>query len=837
MTDKFIPTIEKTSKKSPRSLFTRIIALVLCVTLMAGMFTACGSSEPQDPPKNELDQSYDKDQDAIDMEKLVDTILPLTEDAGQQYIDETLFIGDSNTVRSQMYGHTTWANVVAAVSMGVQHITSLKMTYFKGFTDPVTVPEAVKIIQPKRIIITYGTNNTTSYTPEDFIKVYKEGLEAIKKAYPYADIIINAIPPVDKDREYTSVTMQAIDGMNKALSEFAEAEGYKFLNSTEVLKDEETGFAKKDYTIGDGVHLSKLGMDAMFEYFRTHAYITEDTRPKPLTEVPEREETPTGIISEDPIAVRGTRIRIVFTSSDSNLGRVEGEVEQKIKRTITSQPVTAVANADNGGIFTGWSCSVEGLSSTTDSTVKFTVPKVKDDITEIVITANFKKVSLSMSDKSATLEKGDTKQLSASATSGFNGSKKLTWKSSDESVVTVDSNGLITAVNGGSAKVTASILDGKFSASCDVTVKFPLEGISISGSGSLLTGESTQLTASGNPSGATFNSANVEWSSSNESVATVAGGKVTAVGAGTAKITAKYGNFTASHSITVVQPKPLQGISISGASSIYEDETAQLTVVYNPADTTDSKSASWSSSNTAVATVSDGKVTAKTYGTVEISCTVGSHTAKITMEIKQRPNYVKSVSVSPSSLSIKPGESATITANYTLAFPDRADEAGLDTQASWSVSNGYVTVADGVVTVKDGLTSDTGSLTDTVTVKIGGQSASCTVTINNLPVPPCTKCGETGHKAEAHCKWDNNVNCTRPHCEKCGATDHSAGDHCTKDGCGQVGHTADAHCKWDNAVNCTSAHCPSCGSTEHTEHSVETTEPTEQTADTQTVEE
>ena len=56
----------------------------------------------------------------------------------------------------------------------------------------------------------------------------------------------------------------------------------------------------------------KIGMDTMFNYFRTHAYITEDKRPKPLKDVPEREETPTGIITEDPIAVRGSKIKIIF---------------------------------------------------------------------------------------------------------------------------------------------------------------------------------------------------------------------------------------------------------------------------------------------------------------------------------------------------------------------------------------------------------------------------------------------------------------------------------------------------------------------------------------------
>ena len=385
-----------------------IITALLFILLAVGLVSCSSKDEPADSdtempglPDEEIvvdddyeesedDKVYDMTLDALDTEKLESTILEKTEDAGQEYLDNTLFIGDSNTVRSMMYGHTTWDNVVAAVSMGVQHIPSLKMTFFKGMSDGVTVPDAVKIIQPQRIIITYGTNNF-GYAVDTFIEKYKTGLDAIKEKWPHAEIIINSVPPIDRQRENLSITMQVIDKFNKALADFAKEEGYKFLNSSEALKDETTGFAKTDYTIGDGIHLSKLGMDAMFHYFRTHAYITEDTRPKPLNPVPERKETPSGIITQDPHAVRGTRIRILFTSSDPSLGRVDGEVEQKLKRTVTSSAVTAVANTENGGVFTGWSCSYGGLSSTSAATVRFTVPQVDEKVTEIIITANFKK--------------------------------------------------------------------------------------------------------------------------------------------------------------------------------------------------------------------------------------------------------------------------------------------------------------------------------------------------------------------------------------------------------------------------------------------------------------
>ncbi len=615
------------------------VILVVALVLM-GIFGG------EKPVENEIDNQYDKNREALDVEQLGNTILARTDDAGQEYIDSTLFVGDSNTVRSMAYGHTTWDNVVAAVSMGVQHITSLKMTYFEGYANPVTVPEAVKIIQPQRIIITYGTNNTVGYSVDDFISMYKEGLDAIHEAYPYADIIINAIPPIDKERENLTVTMQTIDKFNKALSEMAQEEGYKFLNSSETLKDEETGFAKKDYTIGDGIHLSKLGMDALFDYIRTHAYITEDTRPKPLKEVPGRKETPTGIITEDPLAVRGTKIRILFQSSDTSLGTVDGEIEQKIKRTITSQAVTAVPNVAEGGYFTGWSCNYEGLSSADSTTVTFTVPKVEDSVTDIYITANFAKAGVTIKKdgrqtNSVTLENGKSVKLSAEVTEKFTGDKTVTWQSDDASIAKVSSDGTVTAVSGGTTQIYASILDGKIYASCTVTVSQKLEGLSLSGNTNLKVGDTSRLTLSVKPSGASVDKNNAVWKSSNESVARVSrNGTVTAKKEGNAVITVSLEGFSAQITINVTQPKPLQGITISGPTQVVEGNNIQLSVSYNPSDTTDDKTAKWSSDNTAVATVVDGTVIGVAPGTATITCTVGSHTATVTITVTKDESAV-----------------------------------------------------------------------------------------------------------------------------------------------------------------------------------------------------
>ena len=95
----------------------------------------------------------------------VGTILPETADAGRSYDDETLFIGDSNTARYLLYANETGTaftslnNNIGVVSMGVGSITSLKCEKFKGSSAMYTVPDAVAMLKPKRIIICYGTNN------------------------------------------------------------------------------------------------------------------------------------------------------------------------------------------------------------------------------------------------------------------------------------------------------------------------------------------------------------------------------------------------------------------------------------------------------------------------------------------------------------------------------------------------------------------------------------------------------------------------------------------------------------------------------------------------------
>lgn len=321
----------------------------------------------------------------------VGTILPETADAGRSYVDETLFIGDSNTARYLLYANETGTaftslnNNIGVVSMGVGSITSLKCEKFKGSSAMYTVPDAVAMLKPKRIIICYGTNNLSGSSTDatNYIKTYLQGLQAIQTAWPYCDIIVSAIPPLDKQRENTNLTMTQVDAYNAALVQMCEENGFKFLNSAEVLRDDATGWAKKDYTLSDGVHLSKEAVTAYFTYVRTHAYAAEDRRPQPLGTIPTPDGVPANLINKDPIAVRGAKVPLEFVAA--NGGKLSGTTSQLVKKGGTAAAVTAVP--DEGFVFTGWTASSGGSYSS--ATISFTMPQ-NADAGGVVLTANFK---------------------------------------------------------------------------------------------------------------------------------------------------------------------------------------------------------------------------------------------------------------------------------------------------------------------------------------------------------------------------------------------------------------------------------------------------------------
>lgn len=129
--------------------------------------------------------------------------------------------------------------------------------------------------------------------------------------------------------------------------------------------------------------------------------------------------------------------------------------------------------------------------------------------------------------------------------------KDLVWSSSDETLATVDA-GVVTALKPGLVAISVKTLDGGFSAQCMYTVLQPVTGIQLNKANmTLLIDQSETLTATVSPLDASDMA--VTWSSSDASVAQVTDGVVTALGSGSATITAQTndGGWTASCQVYV----------------------------------------------------------------------------------------------------------------------------------------------------------------------------------------------------------------------------------------------------------------------------------------------
>ena len=235
-------------------------------------------------------------------------ILKKTADAGKEYIDETLFLGDSNTVRFMTFldedgtSFTSSQNTIAVVGIGTDGITTVPCEETSWGT--YTMDGAVALLQPRRIIMTFGTNNLDVYnmTADQFIESYELQIKAVENAYPYADLIINSIPPCAELTIYPIISIEQIKEFNGRILKMCEKNGWKYLNSFEALSDLPTGFGKPGYFEADGIHLTDEGLKALFRYIRTHALITEDSRPQPLDPVPYIYGPITEIYTVDPLS-------------------------------------------------------------------------------------------------------------------------------------------------------------------------------------------------------------------------------------------------------------------------------------------------------------------------------------------------------------------------------------------------------------------------------------------------------------------------------------------------------------------------------------------------------
>ena len=357
------------------------ILCVLAVLLTFGITTTLlkkggGESAPSvsesvaDPtPGEDLSGHYQIDNAST-------ALLTETADAGTDYLNDTLFLGDSNTVRLYNNGLISLQQFCAKEGIGTQVALNEGIVTFKKDSNHYTIPQAVAMMKPRRVVMTFGTNDTGMEVP-DFIAHYTALIQAIQQSYPYTDIIVNTVPPVPADHSnYPHMDQAKIDDFNMALLDLCEQLGVRFLNSAEALKGSD-GYGIADYYTSGDIHLKSAGLKAVLNYLRTHALQTEDRRPD-TNNIPTRTME---YVSNPSSAVAAPSSEAV-SSSESQAESASSSESSSSESTSENKKFEARYRVDKNG---GGTLSVG--NDTGNSSVTYTVTDPDKSITVTAVPA------------------------------------------------------------------------------------------------------------------------------------------------------------------------------------------------------------------------------------------------------------------------------------------------------------------------------------------------------------------------------------------------------------------------------------------------------------------
>ena len=308
------------------------------------------------------------------------------------------------------------------------------------------------------------------------------------------------------------------------------------------------------------------------------------------------------------------------------------------------------------------------------------------------------------------------------------------WVSSNTGVATVSGNGVVTAVSGGSATITATV-EGQSGSAIITATRPSVASITVSPTQvATMVGLSVPLGATLVDSiGRTLSDRAVTWTSSMPSVATVSvNGVITAIGAGTSSITATSEGKSASVPVQVTAPIVVASVTVSeGTVALLPGATRQLTATALDASGTSlNRQITWSSSNPAVATVNgSGLVTANGTGTATITALTEGRSAAATVTVEAAPVPVATVVILPATLSLAPGQ----TRQYTASAQDSAGAVLVGRAVTWTSS------APGVATVSaSGLVTAVSAGSASITATSQGASATSVLTVANAVQPVST---------------------------------------------------------------------------------------------------
>lgn len=467
--------------------------------------------------------------------------------ADDSYITQSLFVGDRSVVALQKDSRVTLDQYAGTDDLKISNFLRESCVAFADDSNTYTIPQAIAKMKPRRVYVMIGSNDVDgSVSVDAFISDYKQALQNIKNSYSYCDVIACAIPPVLQDSENAAQTQTIIDQFNQAIAAACEDMGYKYLNSTEILKGS-NGYAEASYVDSSANTFNAAGANAFLEYVKSHACQTEDTRPD-TEDIPRRAAQASGSSATPTPTATPELLTASYTVEDSSKGSLTGNGKTGASsldiQAASGEQVSVTAVPADGYTFYRWSDGV------TDATRYDVLTK------DISVTAMFNdaRVELTLDRGDTTMKKGESISINATVKLGDRNydNSNVQWAVNDE----LQMNGgtfTFTPSEAGSYVVRAGIeINGTFSsAQITVTVESDPTAISVSGTGTITAGGSTTLTANvQNQSG------DVTWSC-DETSWTATGNQVTftANNEGTYHLRAKNNGAEAVFVLTV-SPRP-----------------------------------------------------------------------------------------------------------------------------------------------------------------------------------------------------------------------------------------------------------------------------------------
>ncbi|MED4584872.1 Ig-like domain-containing protein [Brevibacillus choshinensis] len=299
---------------------------------------------------------------------------------------------------------------------------------------------------------------------------------------------------------------------------------------------------------------------------------------------------------------------------------------------------------------------------------------------------------------------------------------KAEWSIDNATVATVI-NGQVKGLNSGTGVITAKFGSQTTTIPVNVEIAHRLEP-SKNQVSLLLGGSETVKLRAIYPDGSDTEdvAAKAEWSSDNPTVADALKGKITAYGAGTATITAKYGTKTATIAVDVDTTQKLEVNKQNIFLHVGEaSEEIKLTATYANGDgapVSVGDKAEWASSKEGVAYYSNGKIHAVASGEAVITAKYGNKSVSIQVDVE----VPRSLDIVPSYLTMKSGTTETV--KVKASFAGAAASEDITSKVTWSSDN------EDIVFAKDGVISAYKAGSATITAKYGEKTGSVVVDVD-----------------------------------------------------------------------------------------------------------